>query len=141
MTNLLWPISMAIICFGVSLSGSEIKHDDNSDIQSINKQNISSDYIELYGKEWGHSTNHDDTKSLEDVTTENEDVSHSRVDQNFTNLIRINELLDVFNIENVGASWASIQGHLNANCSRDMTDYFQGLQDGDVWAIKSMSQK
>jgi len=57
--------------------------------------------------------------------------------QNFTKLIRIADVLDVFNIEQIGAIWSTVSQQLGNNCSYDMNTYFKGLQSGTLWAIKS----
>lgn len=57
--------------------------------------------------------------------------------RNFTNLVRIADILDVFDLERVGDSWSMLSGQISGNCSIDMMDYLQGLQSGRLWAIKS----
>lgn len=57
--------------------------------------------------------------------------------QNFTNLIRISDILDVFDLEQIGADWDIVGQQIGTNCSTDMTDYLQGLKTGKIWAIKS----
>lgn len=137
----LWPIILAIICFGVSLSQSETLNDEDFDLLAASrKQNISADYTDLVDKELILNSEEDDARLITTFgpSTTTQLPRTINEGKNYTNLIRINELLDVFNIQNVGASWSIIRGLLGNNCSRDMIDYFQGLQDGDVWAIKSM---
>lgn len=56
---------------------------------------------------------------------------------NITNLIRIGDILNVFRIENIGASWGSFKHRVNENCSRDLFDYIKGLEGGKQWAVKS----
>lgn len=61
----------------------------------------------------------------------------SNLNSNFSNLVRISDLLDVFNIENIGSMWSTFGHKLNKNCSADMVKYLKGLQSGQSWAIKS----
>lgn len=56
---------------------------------------------------------------------------------NITNLIRIGDILNVFRIESIGASWSSFKHRVNQNCSRDLFEYIKGLESGKVWAVKS----
>lgn len=56
---------------------------------------------------------------------------------NYTNLIRISDLLNVFNIENVGLMWNNVGYQLNKNCSRNTFEYLKGLESGKHWAIQS----
>lgn len=56
---------------------------------------------------------------------------------NFTNLIRISNILDVFNIERIGTEWDAVSREISANCSTDMIEYLQGLQTSKIWAVKS----
>ncbi len=56
---------------------------------------------------------------------------------NITNLIRIGDILNVFRIENIGASWSSFRKRVNGNCSIDLFEYIRGLEGGKAWAVKS----
>lgn len=56
---------------------------------------------------------------------------------NITNLIRIGDILNVFRIESIGASWGSFKNRVNKNCSKDLFDYIKGLEGGKSWAVKS----
>lgn len=55
----------------------------------------------------------------------------------FTNLTRISDMLNVFNVQNIGSFWNVLDKHLNRNCSKDMYDYLEGLRNGKIWALKS----
>lgn len=56
---------------------------------------------------------------------------------NITNLIRIGDILNVFRIESIGASWSSFKNLVNKNCSKDLFNYIVGLEGGKSWAVKS----
>lgn len=58
-------------------------------------------------------------------------------DYNISNLIRIGDILNVFRIESIGASWGSFRSRVNGNCSKDLFDYIKGLEAGKSWAVKS----
>lgn len=57
--------------------------------------------------------------------------------QNYTDLLRISDVLDVFNVKHIGAQWSVFEKKLNANCSKDIQEYLQALQTAEVWALKS----
>lgn len=56
---------------------------------------------------------------------------------NFTNLQRISNVLNVFSISELAHVWNQHEHEFNANCSRNMREYFHGLQKGNLWAVKS----
>lgn len=64
-------------------------------------------------------------------------VDSSFTTDNITNLTRIGDILNVFQIENIGAAWGLFRNRVNRNCSNDLFDYIKGLQGGKLWAIKS----
>lgn len=55
----------------------------------------------------------------------------------FENLVILGEILDVFDIRNVGANWSNISKRLTSSCSLEMEYYLRGLQAGKIWAVKS----
>lgn len=57
--------------------------------------------------------------------------------QNYTDLLRISDVLDVFNVRHIGAQWSVFEKKLNANCSKDIQEYLQALQMAEMWALKS----
>lgn len=56
---------------------------------------------------------------------------------NFTNFVRLADVLDIFNIEEVARVWHQHESEFNHNCSKHMKEYFRGLQKGHLWAVKS----
>uniref|UniRef100_A0A1W7R5K7 Nose resistant-to-fluoxetine protein N-terminal domain-containing protein n=2 Tax=Aedes albopictus TaxID=7160 RepID=A0A1W7R5K7_AEDAL len=54
----------------------------------------------------------------------------------FENLVILGEILDVFDIRNVGANWSNISKRLTSSCSLEMEYYLRGLQAGKIWAVK-----
>jgi len=57
--------------------------------------------------------------------------------RNFNNIISIEEKLDLFNIYLIGANWKQLQIKLTPKCAQDMTEYLNGLEKNESWAIKS----
>lgn len=56
---------------------------------------------------------------------------------NFTNLLRLEDVLMVFDIDELAAKWMKIQHEFKTECAQDMTEMFRGLQQHKLWAIKS----
>lgn len=56
---------------------------------------------------------------------------------NFTQLMRLQDVLMVFDLNELAAKWAKIHHEFKSECAHDMTEYFRGLQQHKMWAIKS----
>lgn len=56
---------------------------------------------------------------------------------NFTNLLRLEDVLMVFDIDELAAKWTKNQHEFKSECAQDMTELFRGLQQHKLWAIKS----
>lgn len=65
------------------------------------------------------------------------DTTHQMQTDNFTNLVRLEDVLMVFNLNEVAAKWPVIQHEFKAGCARDIMEYFRGLKQYKMWAIKS----
>jgi hypothetical protein len=88
------------------------------------------------------SANDDDplSSSLESKNVDSYPVlekSANDVTRNFSKLVRIGEILDLFSINRIGALWTVIEPQLSAGCSNDMMVYFRGLENEKLWALKS----
>jgi hypothetical protein len=59
--------------------------------------------------------------------------------RNYANLTRLEDILNLFNIDKIGSSWKELNTHVNRECSRDMTEYLNGLEEKKIWALKSKS--
>lgn len=59
--------------------------------------------------------------------------------RNYLNITRLEDILNLFNINKIGASWKELNVQLNRECARDMTDYLDGLEERKIWALKSKS--
>lgn len=66
-------------------------------------------------------------------------ISISTVDHvdNFTKIVRLEDVLVIFDLNGLVASWPKIQHDLKTDCRQDMTEYFRGLQHHKMWAVKS----
>jgi hypothetical protein len=64
----------------------------------------------------------------------------SDVVENYDNLTRIEEILELFSVSIIGKQWKEIHGKIhNQRCAHDMTKYLEGLAKKKIWAIKSKS--
>lgn len=55
----------------------------------------------------------------------------------FTDLLRLEDVLMVFNLKRVANKWRDVQHELKPKCAGQMTEYLRGLQQYKLWAIKS----
>lgn len=56
---------------------------------------------------------------------------------NFTDLVRLSDVLMVFDLKQLANKWSHVKDALQPNCAAHMTNYFRGLQQRKLWAIKS----
>lgn len=56
---------------------------------------------------------------------------------NFTHIVRLEDVLMVFDVKELAAKWPSVRSEVKSECAHDMTEYFRGLQQHNIWAIKS----
>lgn len=59
------------------------------------------------------------------------------ISDNSTTFLRLEDALRVFDIVGLAKKWHSIKNEFKPQCSIDMTDYFQGLKQHNIWATKS----
>jgi hypothetical protein len=57
--------------------------------------------------------------------------------RNYANITRLGDILNLFDINKVGASWKEVNLLVNRNCARDMSQYLDGLEEKRIWALKS----
>lgn len=55
----------------------------------------------------------------------------------FTDLLRLEDVLMVFNLKRLGGKWRDVQPELKPQCAGQMTEYLRGLKQYKLWAIKS----
>lgn len=61
------------------------------------------------------------------------------VARNYANITRLEDILNLFNINKIGSSWKELSTQVTRECSRDMTEYLDGLEEKKIWALKSKS--
>ena len=73
------------------------------------------------------------------INENDENSNHTQISfiRDYSNLTRIENILNVFNIEIVGRNWITINEKLNRKCAFNMMQYLDGLQIKKTWAIKS----
>lgn len=57
--------------------------------------------------------------------------------RNFSNITRIEDILNIFSIDLIASNWLDIYKELDKNCAKDMLLYLAGLQERKIWAMKS----
>lgn len=58
--------------------------------------------------------------------------------QNYENLTRMEDILELFSVDIIGAQWENIYEKIhNKQCAKDMTEYLNGLSKRKIWAMKS----
>lgn len=53
------------------------------------------------------------------------------------NTLRLRDMLSIFDISSVAGHWTSIQHAIGRNCSQDLELYMSGLNEANIWAVKS----
>lgn len=56
---------------------------------------------------------------------------------NYENITRIEEILDLFSVRVIGSQWTNIYNKLSTVCAENMMKYLNGLEQKEIWAIKS----
>lgn len=109
--------------------------------------------VNIFGASVPHQSHHSNATSIthnNSSTTEKSSSSkliqpvplvadHPHVIQsdNFTHLVRLEDVLMVFDLNVLAAKWSKIHHEFKTECAHDMTEYFRGLQHHKMWAIKS----
>lgn len=61
--------------------------------------------------------------------------------QNYENLTRIEEILELFSINIIGKQWKELHKKIrNEKCAHDLNAYLNGLAKKKIWALKSKSE-
>lgn len=67
-------------------------------------------------------------------------TSDASVDVNLTDVLRLENVLEVFNIRDVAKLWEQqATDQFTTECANDMRAYLHGLQQRNLWATKSKS--
>ena len=56
---------------------------------------------------------------------------------NYENITRIEEILELFSVGVIGSQWTKIYKRLSTVCAENMMQYLNGLEQKEIWAIKS----
>lgn len=59
------------------------------------------------------------------------------IDINLNGTLRLEDVLEVFNIRTVSSKWNHISERITKKCSNDMSVYLNGLKNLNSWAVKS----
>lgn len=70
-------------------------------------------------------------------TTSRINLSKDSLVRNYENLTRIEEILELFSVDVIGSQWTNIHKRLSTVCARNMMEYLSGLEQKEIWAIKS----
>lgn len=57
--------------------------------------------------------------------------------RNYANITRLEDILNLFNLNKIGASWKELSMQVSRECSHDMARYLDGLEERKIWALKS----
>ena len=68
--------------------------------------------------------------------TEDDHIQNHSV-RDYSNITRIENILNIFNIEYVGKNWITVNKKINKKCAYNMMQYLDGLQGKKSWAMKS----
>lgn len=90
----------------------------------------------------GIETNNHGSKLLQSVPlianhAQHQLLSRESTAENFTNLVRLEDVLVIFDLNEIAANWPKVRHDLRSNCQLDMNEYLRGLQQHKMWAIKS----
>lgn len=72
---------------------------------------------------------------VDNDASENNTQNHPVRD--YANITRVENLLNIFNIEYVGRNWMTVNEKISKKCAHNMMQYLDGLQDKKTWAMKS----
>lgn len=57
--------------------------------------------------------------------------------RNYDNLTNIDHILNLFSVGVIGAQWQKLHNKLRPECAHNMMEYLSGLEQKEIWAIKS----
>lgn len=90
----------------------------------------------------GIETNNHGSKLLQSVPlianhAQHQLLSRELAADNFSSIVRLEDVLVIFDLKEIAASWPKIRHELRSSCQHDMNEYLRGLQQHKMWAIKS----
>lgn len=77
------------------------------------------------------------SEDLQHDSTSRIDLSSDELVRNYENLTRIEDILELFSVDVIGSQWTKIHKRLSTVCARNMVEYLSGLEQKEIWAIKS----
>lgn len=57
--------------------------------------------------------------------------------RNYDNVTNIDHILNLFSVGVIGSQWRELHKKLSSPCTHDMMEYLSGLEQKEIWAIKS----
>lgn len=76
--------------------------------------------------------------NIDDASTRRNYLGASSLVRNYNNLTRIGDILDLFSVDVIGQNWSEkIHKRLSSGCAFNMMEYLSGLEQKEIWAIKS----
>lgn len=132
-----WCRTFAIILALSQQILAEVLVNNGNDTQSVHNHHINSNNSNQH-----HITNDDlhllnqPSKSDRTSLASSQQQNNNKYD-NATHFLRLEDVLDIFSIEELAINWNSLNHQFHENCSRDMHEYFNGLKMQKIWAVKS----
>lgn len=69
------------------------------------------------------------------------EIEKNNLIENFENITRIEQILTVFDLNQIAAKWTSVHKTLNQKCRNEMMEYLEGVRNRKIWAMKSKLNK
>lgn len=123
--TLLVCVVLAVQIFGESVPASHVDHNQTINDATTVKSNAT------------HTTAANDPKPVPLIADHPNHVHASHKLDNFTNLVRLDDVLTVFDLNELAVKWHRVHHEFHSECADDMTRYFRGLQHHKMWATKS----
>lgn len=127
MLRLGWTTAFIMLFCALEISGDIANNSKVTGESSTTKYHIST--IETTNSSYYSSEN---PKSASNVRLNTDYRS-----DNITTFLRLEDVLRVFDLSELAGKWPNINGELNEQCSNDMSEYFHGLRQHNLWATKS----
>lgn len=80
---------------------------------------------------------HAQSQSQSDQASRIDHLKRETTVHNYENITQIQEILELFSVSAVGSQWTNIYKKLSTVCGRNMMEYLDGLEQKEIWAIKS----
>lgn len=57
--------------------------------------------------------------------------------RNYDNVTNIDHILNLFSVGVIGSQWRPLHKQLSPACAHNMMEYLGGLEEKEIWALKS----